>query len=35
MKVVPRVPVKIVWATGQNVAELQAGLSAEVTVHFQ
>jgi len=35
VKVVQRVPVKIVWATPQDGAGLQAGLSAEVTVHLQ
>lgn len=35
VKVVQRVPVKIVWAAGEDVSKLQAGLSAEVTVHLQ
>ena len=35
VKVVQRVPVKILWATPQDGAALQAGLSAEVTVHLQ
>jgi membrane fusion protein (multidrug efflux system) len=35
VKVVQRVPVKILWATPQDGAGLQAGLSAEVTVHLQ
>ena len=35
VKVVQRVPVKITWATPQDGAGLQAGLSAEVTVHLQ
>jgi membrane fusion protein (multidrug efflux system) len=35
VKVVQRVPVKIMWATPQDGAALQAGLSAEVTVHLQ
>jgi membrane fusion protein (multidrug efflux system) len=35
VKVVQRVPVKIVWATPQDGAGLQAGLSADVTVHLQ
>lgn len=35
VKVVQRVPVKIVWAPGEDVARLQAGLSAEVTVHVR
>jgi membrane fusion protein (multidrug efflux system) len=34
VKVVQRVPVKINWATPQDGAALQAGLSAEVTVHL-
>ncbi|MDB4952734.1 MAG: emrA1 [Myxococcales bacterium] len=34
VKVVQRVPVKIVWAAGQDSSMLQAGLSAEVTVHL-
>jgi len=35
VKVVQRVPVKINWATPQDGAALQAGLSADVTVHLQ
>ncbi len=35
VKVVQRVPVKIVWATAQDSNGLQAGLSADVTVHLQ
>ena len=35
VKVVQRVPVKIQWATPQDGVGLQAGLSADVTVHFQ
>jgi membrane fusion protein (multidrug efflux system) len=35
VKVVQRVPVKIVWATPKDGAGLQAGLSAEVVVHLQ
>ena len=35
VKVVQRVPVKISWATPQDGADLQAGLSADVTVHLQ
>jgi membrane fusion protein (multidrug efflux system) len=35
VKVVQRVPVKILWATPQDGAGLQAGLSADVTVHLQ
>ena len=34
VKVVQRVPVKISWADGQDLARLHAGLSAEVTVHL-
>ena len=33
VKVVQRVPVKILWAPGQDTSRLRAGLSAEVTVH--
>jgi membrane fusion protein (multidrug efflux system) len=35
VKVVQRVPVKINWATPQDGVGLQAGLSADVTVHLQ
>jgi membrane fusion protein (multidrug efflux system) len=35
VKVVQRVPVKIVWAEGQDMSRLHAGLSAEVTVHLK
>jgi membrane fusion protein (multidrug efflux system) len=35
VKVVQRVPVKIVWNDGENTSELRAGLSAEVKVHLQ
>jgi membrane fusion protein (multidrug efflux system) len=35
VKVVQRVPVKIMWATPQDGAGLQAGLSVEVNVHLQ
>jgi membrane fusion protein (multidrug efflux system) len=35
VKVVQRVPVKITWATPQDGVGLQAGLSADVTVHLQ
>jgi len=35
VKVVQRVPVKIVWATPQDADGLQAGLSADVTVHLK
>ena len=35
VKVVQRVPVKIVWDPGQDTSKLHAGLSAEVTVHLQ
>ena len=35
VKVVQRVPVKIIWATPQDGVGLQAGLSADVTVHLQ
>jgi membrane fusion protein (multidrug efflux system) len=35
VKVVQRVPVKIVWATAQDGAGLQAGLSADVTVQLK
>lgn len=35
VKVVQRVPVKIAWATARDAAGLQAGLSADVTVHLQ
>jgi membrane fusion protein, multidrug efflux system len=35
VKVVQRVPVKIVWDDGQDLAQLHAGLSAEVKVHLQ
>ena len=35
VKVVQRVPVKIVWADGQDISRLHAGLSAEVTVHLK
>jgi membrane fusion protein (multidrug efflux system) len=35
VKVVQRVPVKIVWAEGQDASRLHAGLSAEVTVHLK
>ena len=35
VKVVQRVPVKIVWTDGQDLAQLHAGLSVEVKVHLQ
>lgn len=35
VKVVQRVPVKIVWATAKDADGLQAGLSADVTVHLK
>ena len=35
VKVVQRVPVKITWADGQDLSRLNAGLSAEVTVHLK
>lgn len=35
VKVVQRVPVKIVWAANQDTSRLRAGLSAEVTVHLR
>jgi membrane fusion protein (multidrug efflux system) len=35
VKVVQRVPVKIAWDDGQDLAQLHAGLSAEVKVHLQ
>ncbi|HWU86530.1 MAG TPA: HlyD family secretion protein, partial [Kofleriaceae bacterium] len=35
VKVVQRVPVKIAWDDGQDLSQLQAGLSAEVKVHLQ
>ena len=35
VKVVQRVPVKIVWTDGQDLSRLHAGLSAEVTVHLK
>lgn len=35
VKVVQRVPVKIVWAPDQDTSRLRAGLSAEVTVHLR
>ena len=35
VKVVQRVPVKIVWADNKDISKLQAGLSAEVTVHLK
>ena len=35
VKVVQRVPVKITWADGQDISRLNAGLSAEVTVHLK
>ncbi len=35
VKVVQRVPVKIVWDAGQDIGQLHAGLSAEVDVHLQ
>jgi membrane fusion protein (multidrug efflux system) len=34
VKVVQRVPVKIVWDPNQDLSQLHAGLSAEVTVHL-
>jgi membrane fusion protein (multidrug efflux system) len=34
VKVVQRVPVKIVWDDGQDLAQLHAGLSVEVKVHL-
>jgi membrane fusion protein (multidrug efflux system) len=35
VKVVQRVPVKITWTDGQDLSQLHAGLSAEVTVNLQ
>jgi len=35
VKVVQRVPVKIVWEPGQDLSALRAGLSVEVKVHLQ
>ena len=35
VKVVQRVPVKIVWDPNQDLSQLHAGLSAEVTVHLR
>jgi membrane fusion protein (multidrug efflux system) len=35
VKVVQRVPVKILWAEGENVSQLTAGLSVEVKVELQ
>ncbi|MGE5183071.1 MAG: HlyD family secretion protein [Acidobacteriota bacterium] len=35
VKVVQRVPVKIVWNPGENTSQLHAGLSVEVKVHLQ
>jgi membrane fusion protein (multidrug efflux system) len=35
VKVVQRVPVKIVWNDGEDVSQLHAGLSVEVVVHLQ
>jgi membrane fusion protein (multidrug efflux system) len=33
VKVVQRVPVKITWDDDQDLSQLRAGLSAEVTIH--
>ena len=35
VKVVQRVPVKIVWDSGQDTSQLHAGLSVEVEVHLE
>jgi membrane fusion protein (multidrug efflux system) len=35
VKVVQRVPVKIAWDDGQDLAQLRAGLSVEVKIHLQ